>query len=210
MKVGVFVPCALWHEKHIPGLMRNLAKGNPPPDRVAVVISGGVPSRETVNAVGGSNLACFDELVSCGDAKNMAHAMLPDCDVIAYHDADDLMTKDRIAVIRKEFSDGSIMAMNHSYIFREGEQRYARRVAVSGDFPYKTLCEGLGAPAFGQFCNFRVHAGAVCVRRDVLRCVQWRESSTRSEDRAFCTKLLYMLGRRHLITNDQIYVYHKP
>jgi hypothetical protein len=210
MKVGVFIPCAIWHQHHLPALIRNLSDGEPPPDRVAVVISGGVPSRDAVDAVCGCNLACFDELVSCGDAKNMAHAMLHDCDVIAYHDADDLMTPDRIDVIRGVFSNSGVKALNHSYVYRMDEPVDTTLTTVAGDYPYASLDDGLSQPAFGGHCGFRVHAGAVCVRRDVLKVVRWEKSEKRDEDRVFCTKLLYVLGNRHLITNHQIYVYNHP
>ena len=221
MKISVFIPCAMRHLKYINSVVSSYMNGTRVPDEIVIFVSGmntyiRLPYFEKVSY-------CFvPERVLAGPARQKA-LFLCTGDVVMYQDADDLPARERVEVVERYFNERDIVHLTHSYIFMNKErfQRPREIKEWDGDFIYNHYfptgrirdCSSVSI-AYGEAPHHQ-HAGACCIRREILKRVQWKENSalvlaptnrSKAEDYDFCMETAYRF-RKSIMIDAKLYAY---
>lgn len=135
-------------------------------------------------------------------------------DLILYHDADDIQHPQRIEIVKHFFEENDIVHLCHSYRFSEEKEigninyssiRVIKSEALIEEYKDREWSEqgfAFGAPFL------RIHAGACCIKKEVLEKVGWGGTYP-GEDCKFCLDILRTFGKTILI-DAQIYIYDSP
>ena len=156
-------------------------------------------------------------------------------DIVLYQDADDLPHPERVYWIKTLFEAfPDTMVINHSYVSMgeklPKELSQPKNILTSETlrtmyFPNNQLEDAKRFRCYGERIptNIPVHAGAVCIRPEVLEQIYWKKMDQQiiapkiplelykgaySEDMEFCFECLYKLNRS-IIIDSPLYFYRR-
>jgi hypothetical protein len=211
MKTSIAILCAWHHVRYLDGALSKIAAGTELPDEVVIVIS---PVQRHQQLHGLNQLwhkfrRFFDlriELcnhpLNVTDARDTLTKSLTG-DVVLYHDADDTQHPQRVELVKRFFNEHDIVHLCHSYhTISEGQAGKVKyddiKVTPSHILYERFFVKGKMPKAFGHG-PVRIHAGASCIRRDVLHKVGWAGLLPGIEDREFCLNVLKTFNKTILI-----------
>lgn len=235
LTVSVFIPTIPKHFQYLDNIIykyNNMSKEKP--DEIVV----GVASNWGSNEIKNPDLSKYDnvKIIPCktnlevGSNRQQAKDYT-NSDIIVYQDSDDFPHSERIHWIKKIFSENTdIWVINHSYVFMGQnipEKLEMNCEIIKSDelkklyFPnnkYPEDAKGLGC--YGKHMKFPVHAGAVCIKREVLNFISWKKMSeykifnplpsgnykgAYAEDVEFCLDCLWELEKNAIINLPLLY-----
>lgn len=226
--ISVFIPCIPKHFENVLNILRAYWRGDVAPDEIVLFLSksedvdqGKILELMTL----GVRVVCDKNLVEAGPARQKA-LLYCTGDIIVYQDADDLPMYNRIAAVKELFDRfPSMQVLNHWYVFNRATNKELRidwhdcRLIDTDEiynlyFPNKKIEDCKKFLAYGHEYE-NVHAGAVCIRKDVLNHIKWKskdelqyapEPRCKSEDFEFCMEALFYL-RASKILMANLYIY---
>lgn len=233
MKTSVFIPCTQKHAHYIPGVVRSYCQGTVKPDEIVVFISGDRDYELFRNTHYEKHVK---EKYLAGEARQKARDLCRG-DIILYHDADDLPHPQRVEVVKYWFGHTDAAHMTHSYAFLGELPKWANRGThhTSATMPKKIIPANVPVLGFGAiremyFPDGQIgecsrtsswgplesiqHAGACCIRREVLDAVRWKRNDelvlakanlSKAEDFEFCMECAFKLKSSML--NAVLYQY---
>ena len=163
------------------------------------------------------------ERLYAGPNRQMAESLCSG-DIIIYQDDDDLPHQRRVEVVKKIFEQFDIVSLNHSYSFLGGQSiPFEKTRMFSGEYLYKKYfpndkledCKSYGA--YGHGFEFSVHAGVVCIRKELLKDIKWKHHDDlkiapypkeKTEDFEFCFETLFY-KKNSVIIDAPIYYYKR-
>lgn len=229
MKTSVFIPCTQKHAHYIPGVVEAYQRGTVRPDEIVVFVSGDSRSYEAFK--GASREVHVRELVLAGPARQMAKKLCSG-DIVLYQDADDLPHDQRVEVVKQLFESMDIMHLTHSYAFMGKLPLWAdsrihhtsetmpktidlKTVSVIGGgtifdmyFPGGRITDCSRVSSWGPTDNIQ-HAGACCIRREVLNIVSWKKNNAlvlapinkgKAEDFEFCMECAFKFKKSAMVS----------
>jgi hypothetical protein len=212
MKTTVAIPCAWYHVRYLDAALSKIAAGTELPDEVVIVISPVEPHKDLqqIHTLWQKFREYFHLIIEfCEhpmDAARARHALTTSLtgDVIIYHDADDTQHPQRVEIVKRFFDEYDIMHLCHSYkTFSEGEAgkiRYDDIKVTPSHILYERFFVRGNMPKAFRHGPVRIHAGALCIRREVLQKVLWSDMKTGvGEDAEFCLKVLEVFNKTILV-----------
>lgn len=230
MKASVFIPSIPEHLANVPGILAAYQDGTAQPDEVVILISRAIDaSSKEVAAIKNYpwnrvKTIIRNERVYAGPARQMA---LKECegDIVIYQDSDDTPHAKRVQFVKHFFTVRDILLLSHSYFYRNQptwdftiDDIKSTEGSILYDlyFPDGKIescrkysdCYGGGVP-------HPVHAGASCIRREILEDVQWKspdeltfspDPKDKTEDYQFCMEVLYKWNKS-LVIDCPLYFY---
>ena len=222
MKTSVFIPCTQKHAHYIPGVVRSYRQGTVKPDEIVVFISGDRDYELYRNTHYEKHVK---EKYLAGEARQKARDLCHG-DIILYHDADDLPHPQRVEVVKYWFGHTDAMHLTHSYAFlnRLPKGLSPSSYHTSATMPRKVISANVPIIYFqtiwkryfnggqiGECSRFTAwgepgiqHAGACCIRREVLDTVRWKRNDelvlakvnlSKAEDFEFCMECAFKLKK---------------
>jgi cellulose synthase/poly-beta-1,6-N-acetylglucosamine synthase-like glycosyltransferase len=199
--------------KYMPELVNAYMTGSEQPSEIVVFLSGATERRTHCEGV---SLTSEKKVVYAGEARQRALDLCSG-DVVVYNDADDLPHPDRIKIVREMFDNNDIVHLAHSFIFMNKEQYPVKieNVKFCGGeeicnryFPHGKFedCRSIST-AYGDLMA-RITAGACCVKRNVLKEVQWPNIVNGIEDYLFCMEVAFRY-RKSMLIDAPLYSYRK-
>lgn len=197
-----------------------------------------IPDEIIINASGVDNQYKVDQLISLKDLNipNVgiyAQKLLVSAgvnrrqskdittgDIILYQDDDDLPSPNRVEVVKHYFENYDIMALNHTINYNTSVPAYTGldyskiRVVSSDELTKRYLPFGRlddvwnHTRYYGIEFGFRIGTGVICIRREVLDEIEWKDKHLVSlckkqdgtgEDYDFCLETLYKFNKSILI-----------
>lgn len=230
MKTTVYIPTIPEHFGNISTIIEDYSSGTERPDEIIVFLSRSrevsmehqyAISRHPSKLV---TLVKSPARVYAGPARqqaqNLAHG-----DVVLYQDSDDRPHPYRVEWVKRLFETRDCMVVNHSYFYKQQptwDFEWKNMRVVQGQtlrdlyFPNEdvTECRKYTA-AYGGGCDFPVHAGVVCIRRELLNEIRWKhpddlvyapDPKTKTEDYEFCMDALFKVNRS-IVVDAPLYYY---
>ncbi len=212
MKTTVAIPCAWHHVRYLDAALSKIAAGTELPDEVVIVISPVEAHKELhhVNTLWQKFRKIFHLVIEFYEFPlgivSARHALTKyvSGDVIIYHDADDTQHPQRVEIVKSFFDEYDIVHLCHSYkMFSEGEAGKIKyddiKVTPSHILYERFFVRGNIPKAFGHG-PVRIHAGALCIRREVLQKVSWGDLIPGvGEDAEFCLKIVEVFNKTILV-----------
>lgn len=230
MTCSVVIPCIPRHFDNLGNIINAFKAGTKQPDEVIVALSeSGSISQDKLDHL----VSLCVKLVHIPEVGSSARnrqngSNVATGDIIIYQDADDLPHPRRVEVINWFFEISDIVHLNHSYYKGDTVPLVDQIKAVKSETLFNTYfphgifeeCKGI-TTAYGGDIGFvengvgiPIHAGAVAIRREVLKQVKWREASEmvlfnyyRFEDYEFCMEVLYKF-KKSLVIDAKLYQYN--
>lgn len=211
LRTSVAIPCARHHVRYLDNALSKIARGTEVPDEVVIVVSP-VEGQEQLDRLNrlyekfkdifALEIKWCEQRLDAASARERLTESL-NGDVILYHDADDTQHPQRLEIVKRFFKEHDIVHLCHSYTtFSEGEAGeivYDNiQTAPSQELYEKYFVQGPMPKAFGAGF-MRTHAGALCIRREVLQKVAWAGLVQGVEDREFCLNVLKTFNKSILI-----------
>ena len=230
MKTSVFIPCTQKHIKYISGLVSEYQHGTVKPDEIVVFVSGNGRSYEVFKNTHYEKHVAGNVLA--GPARQTAKQLCSG-DIILYQDADDLPHPQRVEIVKHLFETMDIMHMTHSYAFMrelpswaDGKIHYtAATMPKTIEYKEISIIDGkkifemyfpggritdcsTAACSWGSTDNIQ-HAGACCIRREVLNVVTWKKNNAlalapmnkdKAEDYEFCMECAFRFKKSAMIS----------
>lgn len=229
MKTSVFIPCTQKHVGYIPGLVEAYQHSTVRPDEIVVFVSGDSRGYEAFKSA--SREVHVRERVLAGPARQMAKKLCTG-DIVLYQDADDLPHDQRVEVVKHLFESMDIMHLTHSYAFMGKLPPWAdsrihhtsetmpkaidlKTVSVIGGgaifdmyFPGGRITDCSKVLSWGPTDNIQ-HAGACCIRKEVLNIVSWKKNNAlvlapinrgKAEDFEFCMECAFKFKKSAMVS----------
>jgi hypothetical protein len=236
LKTTVFIPTIPNHFKYLENIVQTYNTGKVIPDEIiisAAMDNSDIHQLDHLKQYDNVRIEPYFGKLEVGPNRQRAKEFV-DGGIILYQDSDDLPCKERVYWVRKFFQENSdISVLNHSYVFMGNEisdELLETYITVFSPelkklyFPnnkYPDDARGLGC--YGKYMSFPVHAGAVCIRRNVLDSVSWKRMSeyqifnplplysykgAYAEDAEFCFDCIWKLNKSAIISLP-LYYYRK-
>ena len=230
MRASVFIPSIPEHLANVPEILSAYESGSAQPDEVVVMVSRAdeASAKELANVKNYPwkrvRMIVRSERVFAGPARQMA---LKECDgdIVLYQDSDDLPHERRVQFAKHFFTVRDIKILNHSYFYRK-QPTWPLVLedvkSTEGDDLYKLYFPDGKVESCRKYCDcyggglpFPVHAGACCIRREVLEEVKWKgpdelvfapDPKHKTEDYEFCMEVLFKWNKS-LVINCPLYFY---
>jgi len=160
-----------------------------------------------------------------GPNRQMAKQMC-DGDIIIYQDHDDMPHERRVEIVKRYFENYDILVLNHSYAYINNNvdindasiKMYDSAFLRKMYFPNDNMCDCKKFNCYGAGFNFAVHAGAVCIRKELLDLMSWRSATDTilnkkhptdiAEDYEFCMEALFKYNKSTII-DAPVYYYDR-
>lgn len=234
MKTSVYIPSIPRSFDNLKAIVEIYNAGTVVPDEI-IINASQVDTQECVDVLMElknleiPNLTIYAQklLVSAG-TNRLQSKDLTTGDIILYQDDDDLPSHRRVEVVKHYFETQDIMALNHTITFNqpvpkyEGDIDYDKIRVVSSNeltsryLPFGNLQDVWNHTRYyGIEFGFRIGTGVVCIRREVLDDITWKDNHLVSlckkgdgtgEDYDFCLETLHKYNKSILI-NIPLYEY---
>ena len=188
MRIAVCIPCYITHVKYLPDLLNSIARQTRRPDIISISVSGctvppsapecEIPIRFRTTTVKGSP----------AENRNWAaQAVLDDCDMLSFIDADDIMHSKRIEIVEKLMVASDVVY--HSYKHWRGEP--VREEPVHGNvkkgswvaFPSDDPNLSVRTKFIMENKEpYAIHAAHVSVKSEIFKNTQFPLGRYRSDD----------------------------
>lgn len=238
MKTSVYIPTIPSHFQYLEDIIIAYLNGREEPDEIIIGPAIADPKDQHM-------VCALDHIFSRYDTvkifpwsgrleagpNRMRAKFLCEGDIILYHDSDDRVHPERVYWIKKLFTEyPDIWVINHSYVNMHTDiprTLEPPETLILSDtlrkiyFPNNKYSDGKAFHCYGELLPFPVHAGAVCIRKEVLNHVYWKKMDQQviapkqpkevyrgaySEDMEFCLDCLWKLNRS-MIVNLELYYY---
>ena len=230
MKTSIFVPCIQKHTRYIRDVVTAYCRGTVKPDEIIVFISG-ARSDCVVTRKSHVEINREDPFLA-GPARQMAEELCSG-DIILYQDADDMPHPQRVEIVKQYFERYDIVHLTHSYAFLGQLPPWADKnihftsntmprkidakdiVFMNGNwmegeyFPGGELTDCTHSASSWGPTDCIQHAGACCVRREVLNKVKWKKNTDlklapinrgKAEDYEFCMECAFEFKKSMMIS----------
>ena len=234
LKITVFIPSTPNHFQYLEEIIEIYKIGIVVPDEIIISLSNShLMDKKQIDNLENScpfvKVLRHKEMVEAGPSRQFAQNT--DADIIIYQDSDDKPHVQRVEFIRNIFySDPDIWVINHSYskindytdiLYNFNFETIYTDQLLKMYFPNNTISEAKKQGAYGGGLNFPVHAGAVCIRKEVLDTIKWKKRDEQTvippprkegfrgagnEDMEFCMEALFYL-KKSIIINCPLYFY---
>ena len=205
LKVGVAIPCYIYHLPKLRFLLESIANQTIKPDYVVVSCSSTKSDNPIVKEL--ELTFPFVEIYTTEERKNAAenrniasrHLLYLSVDIISYIDADDMMYSQRLEFIKSIFEKTDASIVLHSYD-REGD---ARENLYNSSLVYdygKLVKSPSGCAIHIDNYEIKVHHAQSSIRSEIFNTVKYREEQefNRREDSVFCGNVLELVGVRNV------------
>jgi hypothetical protein len=213
MKVSVFIPCVPEHIQNIVRIISAYEKGTRKPDEYVIGLSRckevNIFTRTAIGTMPRTMLVDVVKPLYAGPCQQLAEYFC-NGDVIVYQAADDLPHERRIEIVKDYFTRYDIMALNHSYygktqIEHPNLQKYDfKKIRVIQPNALLKRLREHPDDVYGQGF-FRVGAGIICIRPEVLEKVKWGYEP-KGQDGMFCKRVLRVF-RKSILIDAPLYWY---
>jgi hypothetical protein len=219
MKISVFVPCIIQHYPYLKKMIDRYVAGTERPDEIVVFLCCADKDKEYESPHSICSIHRVSEKVSVGEVRQKALELCSG-DVVMYQDADDMPSRQRVEVVRHYFETEDIVNLTHGQVLKEKELdcykidvekvRRIRGIEIY-DFYFPsgilTNCSKVSR-AYGGGLLKEHSAGDVCVKREILKEVQWKAhkdlvllggNQVNGEDYEFCMEVAYRYKKSLMI-----------
>jgi len=223
MKISVYIPSIPRSFDNLKNIVNIYNSGTVVPDEI-VINASGVDTQESIDKLIDiqkmDNVKLYVQKLMVSAGNNRSHTKeLTSGDLIIYQDDDDIPSPQRVEVVKHYFEEYDIVALNHTINFNRPvpmlDIDYSKiRVVTSDELTKRYLPFGDLASVwnytryYGAEFGFRIGTGVVCIRREVLDDIEWKEPYNVSlcrkgdgtgEDYDFCLETLYKYNKSMLI-----------
>ena len=228
MKTTIAIPCIDNHLDKLDRLLTHIIKGTVIPDEV-VIAAFPIVKEEQYEMIGNLlnkfdkyfelNIIKVTEVLPRERARNFLIPYLHN-DLILWHDADDTQHPQRVEIVKRFFETYDIVHLCHSYGHGEeignidfnnircifSEQILQHKLYAEKIQNYDTMDRRIWETfAFGGGFGIDIHAGACCVKKEVLEKVKFTREYP-GEDSKFCFDIL-MQFKKTILVDAKIYNY---
>ena len=235
LKTTVFIPSTPGHFHYLEEIIQKYQNGTVKPEEIIVSLS--ESNRVEISKIYDletkyPTLRFLRHVDKVEAGPNRQFAENCDGDIILYQDSDDLPSRDRVEIVKNFFeSEPDIFVLNHSYRrvteYNEMLLDQSSFKVMGPDelyklyFPNGDINDAKLVKAYGGHIKFPVHAGVVCIRKDVLKLVKWKTwedqviapkppkemyKGAGAEDFEFCMDCLFYF-KKSAIIDAPIYFY---
>lgn len=190
MRTSVYIPSIPRSFNNVPNIIDNYMLGAIKPDEIVVNVS-------MVNSIDKQQIHNFkikypyvklietEQRLYAGPNRQQAKDFCTG-DVVIYSDDDDNVHPRRVQIVKSYFETMNILVLNHSYVFKNqivDEDRLHNITVWTSDylrklyFPNNNLMDALAQRCYGDSLSVMVHGGAVCIRKELLNMMFWRDHS---------------------------------
>lgn len=245
MTVSVFIPTTPNYIKYLNSILdAYINDSTVKPDEIVVSISNykeidNVLMENLIKKFNHVKFILHENILLAGPNRQCANKYC-DSDIIIYQDSDDLPHPQRVEIIKYVFNNYDIVHLNHSYynlteeIIKTNKNKLPNSEKIvlcdikymGSDELYKIHlpngkleeCTNI-TNYYGYGVNYPVHAGAVAIKKDVLKYVMWKNRDELkyspqwfnrlykgAEDYEFCVECLKYFNKS-MIIDSKIYYY---
>jgi len=240
MKTSIYIPTVPNHFKYLENIVTTYLNGSELPDEIIIGPAIADPKdRHMVDSLEYilskyDIVKIFPHMGYLEAGPNRQRALfLCSGDIVLYQDSDDMTHGERVYWIKTLFEAyPDTMVINHSYVFMgtelPKELSQPKHILTSETlrpmyFPNDRLEDAKRFRCYGEGLAWPVHAGAACVRREVLEQVHWKKmdqqviapkipleqySGAYSEDFEFCFQALFELNKS-MVVDSPLYYYRR-
>ena len=223
LKVGVAIPCYIYHLPKLRFLLESIAKQTVKPDYVVVSCSSTKSDNVEVQQLLSTYSQKFtltilttQERKNAAENRNIASRYLLELqiDIISYIDADDVMYQIRTEYIKYVFLNTDALFVLHSFIEEtDSDDSYDIPTKIDPSFiSYNKLvrCES-GCSRHIENNNTKRHHAQCSIYSKIFEKIQYREEDefTRREDSVFCGDVLRLIGSRNVYISVPLSLYRK-
>jgi len=226
MKTTIAIPCVVEHLDNIDILLHHVVGGTVLPDEVVIAVFPVTKKEQHEKIVNIQNKYqnYFQlNILESTDQKPREYArnfLIPflSGDLILWHDADDTQHPQRVEIVTRFFENYDIVHLCHSYRFGKEKaigninfddievilpeqilQCYNEKLLSYNKIIWETF-------AFGGGFNIPIHAGACCVKKEILEKIKFTRNYP-GEDSKFCFDIL-MQHKKTILIDAKIYNYN--
>lgn len=224
LKVGVAIPCYIYHLPKLRFLLESIANQTVKPDYVVVSCSSTKSDNVDVQQLLSTYSQKFtlailttQERKNASENRNIASRYLRELqvDIISYIDADDLMCSQRLEFIKSIFEKTDALIILHSYVYDKKDESLSDL-----QFDYGKLVRApSGCALHIEDYSKKIHHGHSSIRSEVFRNIQFRESDEfnripgqhggGNEDSIFCGDVLNFVGTRNAYISHPLTIYYE-
>lgn len=225
MKTTVFIPALPKSLKNLNNIIEVYNNGTVKPDEIIINIS--MVNNDIVkylmdlkNLQYNIKLFTHQYKMDAGTNRQMAK-YLATGDIILYQDDDDIPSERRVEIVKNFFEHTDIMCLAHGYVYNkelpdisnicvEDIKTISSSILYRKYFPNGKLeeCKNI-TDAYGGEFNIAVCAGPICIRKEVLDVIKWKNNQEitlckygsigKGEDYDFCMEVLHKYNMSILI-----------
>lgn len=216
LKVGVAIPCYIYHLPKLQFLLESIANQTVKPDYVVVSCSSTKSDNVEVQQLISTYSPKFNltilttqERKNASENRNIASRYLRQLqvDIISYIDADDLMCSQRLEFIKSIFEKTDALIILHSYVYDKKDESLSDL-----QFDYGKLVRApTGCALHIEDYSKKIHHGHSSIRSEVFGYIQYREpvEFNRKEDSIFCGDVLNFVGTRNAYIPIPLTIYYE-
>lgn len=232
MTISLIIPTTPNHFKYLKCVLNHYLNGTIIPDEVIISISNSHQiNRDVINSLKNdfnnqfSRFLLVENDFRVEEGPNRGKGSeYSECDILTYHDSDDLPHPQRIEIIKYFFENFDILHLNHSYTFEtkfenidikniqyklsdELYSKYFKGVS-SETRPSKVYDDNGNSLPYGSGFGWAICGGPTSIKKEVLNKIKWGKTMDVSYDYDFSMDSLFYL-KKSIIINTPLIWYNK-
>jgi len=232
MTISLIIPTTPNHFKYLKCVLNHYLNGTIIPDEVIISISNSHQiNRDVINSLKNdfnnqfSRFLLVENDFRVEEGPNRGKGSeYSECDILTYHDSDDLPHPQRIEIIKYFFENFDILHLNHSYTFetkfenidikniqyKSSDELYSKyfKGILSETRPSKVYDDNGNSLPYGSGFGWAICGGPTSIKKEVLSKIKWGQTMDVSYDYDFSMDSLFYL-KKSIIINTPLIWYNK-